>query len=137
MSCIFHFLISQKWLIWINMWGKICYYKYKISDKSQYQWAATNWDPIKHVIVRYIINYICYIVNYNYLKFRKHGRFILMKHYKFWINTKQTLVGINARDRNTYINNAVPICKYVWSYLKQINKVLIYVIDIVNLSLRD
>ena len=47
------------------------------------------------------------------------------------------LVGKNARDRNTYINNVAPICKYVWSYLKQINKVLIYVIDIVNLSLRD
>ena len=60
-----------------------------------------------------------------------------MKYYKFWINTKQTLMVINTRDRNTYINNDVLICKYVWSYLKQINKVIIYVIDIFNLYLRD
>ena len=46
-------------------------------------------------------------------------------------------MGINERDRNTYINNAVLICKYVWSYLKQINKVIIYGIDIFNLYLRD
>ena len=60
-----------------------------------------------------------------------------MKYYKFWINTKQTLLAINARDQNTYINNAILICKYVWTYLKQINKVIIYVIDIFNLYLRD